>query len=156
MNCPRCGESDCFVKNTRILPTGKRKRRYGCQVCEYRWTVYEKIEGAEVKVPIKRAGPPPRRMFTDKQAATIMLSTESRAALANFYGVSRQAIDSVKTGKTYTHVYNKLKATGETVARVSTAMCVECVHWWGERGCTFGFPDAGDDFAMDCFVFERR
>ena len=63
MNCPRCGESDCFVKNTRILPTGKRKRRYGCQVCEYRWTVYEKIEGAEVKVPIKRAGPPPRRMF---------------------------------------------------------------------------------------------
>lgn len=156
MNCLRCGESDCFIVDTRVLQTGKRKRRYACQVCEYRWTTYEQIEGAEIKAPVKRAGPPPRRLFTDKQAESIMLSSESRASLAIFYGVSRQAIDSVKTGKTYTHVYDRLKEAGNRVDRVSSAMCTDCVHWWGERGCTFGFPDAGDDFAMDCFVFEQQ
>ena len=56
MRCPKCGSLDDKVIDSRASKDGASiRRRRECVVCEYRFTTYEEIERADIRV-IKRDG----------------------------------------------------------------------------------------------------
>src|SRR5450755_2356318 len=56
MRCPKCGSLDDKVIDSRASKDGASiRRRRECIVCEYRFTTYEEIERADIRV-IKRDG----------------------------------------------------------------------------------------------------
>ena len=56
MRCPKCGSVDDKVIDSRLSKDGASiRRRRECVVCEYRFTTYEEIEQADIRV-IKRDG----------------------------------------------------------------------------------------------------
>jgi hypothetical protein len=87
-------------------------------------------------------------------AAEIILSDKSALALAAEHGVSAQAIWNIRRGKSYADVYARLKEQGYSVAGFGEKLCQDC-RYWQEDGCDFRFPDAGADFATDCYLYAR-
>jgi transcriptional repressor NrdR len=56
MRCPRCNETGTRVIDSRDLEAGSTiRRRRECETCSYRFTTYERPEGARLTV-IKRDG----------------------------------------------------------------------------------------------------
>jgi transcriptional repressor NrdR len=56
MRCPKCGELEDKVIDSRLSKDGYNiRRRRECVVCEHRYTTYEQIERADIRV-IKRDG----------------------------------------------------------------------------------------------------
>lgn len=56
MRCPKCGSLEDKVIDSRASKDGSSiRRRRECVVCEYRFTTYEQIERADIRV-IKRDG----------------------------------------------------------------------------------------------------
>jgi transcriptional repressor NrdR len=56
MRCPRCNETGTRVIDSRDLEAGSTiRRRRECEACSYRFTTYERPEGARLTV-IKRDG----------------------------------------------------------------------------------------------------
>ncbi|MGC3989074.1 MAG: transcriptional regulator NrdR [Chthoniobacteraceae bacterium] len=56
MRCPKCGALEDKVIDSRVAKDGKSiRRRRECIVCEFRFTTYEQIERADLRV-IKRDG----------------------------------------------------------------------------------------------------
>src|SRR6266545_3058389 len=56
MRCPRCNEAATRVIDSRDLEAGSSiRRRRECEACSYRFTTYERPEGARLTV-IKRDG----------------------------------------------------------------------------------------------------
>lgn len=154
MSCPHCKSERVVVLESRIKANGDRRRRYKCEVCLERWTVFESAD-VPVKPKGRIYGPSPTRALTEKQAVDIMLSSKSSSALAADYGITRQAIDLVRTGKTYANVYTRLQSEGYSLRSSGSLLCETCVHWSDGRGCDFEFPDAGGDFATDCYLYRN-
>lgn len=115
--------------------------------------MYEGAWAGRIRLARKKA--PERRRLTMRQARNVMLSSESSTVLAAKYGMTRQSIDLVRTGKTYSDVYRKLQQKGERLWPLERLLCEQCVHWRSDRGCDFDFPDAGGDFATDCSLFRQ-
>ena len=152
MNCPSCDSAQVLILESRVKANGDRRRRYKCNACLDRWTVFE-VGVAPAKPQIRSYVPAPTRTLTDAEAASIMLSEESSAALAATFGITRQAIDAIRKGKTYTDVYTKLREEGQRLRSSGNPVCEGCIHWRGEQRCDFEFPDAGGDFATDCYLY---
>jgi transcriptional repressor NrdR len=56
MRCPKCGDIEDKVIDSRLSKDGGSiRRRRECVVCEYRFTTYEQIERADIRV-LKRDG----------------------------------------------------------------------------------------------------
>lgn len=56
MRCPKCGGIEDKVIDSRLSKDGESiRRRRECVVCEYRFTTYEQIERADIRV-LKRDG----------------------------------------------------------------------------------------------------
>ncbi|MGH2384743.1 MAG: transcriptional regulator NrdR, partial [Candidatus Limnocylindria bacterium] len=56
MRCPRCEETGTRVIDSRDLESGSTiRRRRECETCSYRFTTYERAEGARLVV-VKRDG----------------------------------------------------------------------------------------------------
>ena len=56
MRCPKCGGIEDKVIDSRLSKDGESiRRRRECVVCEYRYTTYEQIERADIRV-LKRDG----------------------------------------------------------------------------------------------------
>src|SRR2546423_15233762 len=56
MRCPKCGSVEDKVVDSRLSKDGfSIRRRRECVVCEHRFTTYEEIERADIRV-IKRDG----------------------------------------------------------------------------------------------------
>lgn len=109
----------------------------------------------QARLRLVRRRAPEKRKLTTRQAVRVMLSDGSSASLAEKFGITRQAIDSIRTGQSYTEIYKRLHEKGRVVRSRGKLVCEQCVHWLGERGCDFGFPDAGGDFATDCSLFRQ-
>ena len=100
MLCPRCNESSTRVIDSRDLEGGGTiRRRRECEQCSYRFTTYERPEGARLTV-IKRDGS--RQEFDRaKLQAGLMRALEKRpVTLARV----EQAVDDIE---------NTLRARGE-------------------------------------------
>lgn len=97
--CPECKSSECKIVLTKQRST-YRYRRYECQYCLTRWSRQESNS-------IVRSMYDQRRL-TDRQAAMIILSDQTERTLAKHYGLSRQAINHIRSGKSYANVYQQL------------------------------------------------
>ena len=97
---------------------------------------------------------PSARRLTNAAAAEVILSDKSTRALAAEHGVSAQAIWQIRQGKSYADVYTCLKKQGYSIAGFGAKLCQDC-RYWREDGCDFRFPDAGADFATDCYLYAR-
>ena len=165
MKCAKCDSWDVKLLDTRILWDAKllptrvladrrqRWRRYECKRCSDRWTVYGGKD-----LPKDPARPPKSvtsaRRVSNAAAAEIILSDRSALALAAEHGVSAQAIWQIRHGKSYADVYTRLKEQGYSISGFGEKLCRDC-RYWQEDGCDFRFPDAGADFATDCYLYAR-
>lgn len=153
MSCPHCESERVIVLQSRIKANGDRRRRYKCEVCLERWTLFE--DGAAPPKPKPSFVVRSTRLFTDAQAEAIMLSSKSSSALAAEYGVTRQAVDQIRQGQSYANIYARLQEEGHQLRSTGSLLCESCVHWCDGKGCSFGFPDAGGDFATDCYLYRE-
>ena len=153
MKCARCDSWDVELIGSRLLTNERRWRRYECRQCSDRWTVH-----GPKKLPKDPDRPPKSvpsaRRLTATAAAEIILSDKSTLALADEHGVSAQAIWQIRHGKSYANVYTRLQEQGYSISGFGEKLCRDC-RYWQEDGCDFRFPDAGADFATDCYLYAR-
>ena len=100
MRCPRCNQGGTRVIDSRDLEAGSTiRRRRECEACSYRFTTYERPEGARLSV-IKRDGS--RQDFDrSKLTAGLMRALEKRpVTLARV----EEAVDDIES---------QLRARGE-------------------------------------------
>lgn len=154
MNCPSCKSENTGVLETRLRADGVRRRRYKCFTCLDRWSEFEQPSGDKADA-VLLPKQPARRRLTPKDAEEILLSEESRGDLARRFNVTRETIRKILTRETYADVYKRLVMEGKLEAPSDLRFCEMCVHWTADRGCDFGFPDAGGEFATDCYLFRQ-
>jgi len=101
MRCPRCNEVGTRVIDSRDLDGGSTiRRRRECETCAYRFTTYERPEGARLAV-IKRDGG--REDFDrDKLRAGLLKALEKRPVTLDRVD---HAVEEIESG---------LRARGET------------------------------------------
>ncbi|MDR0529873.1 MAG: transcriptional regulator NrdR [Zoogloeaceae bacterium] len=100
MKCPFCGKSDSAVLDTRISDDSETiRRRRRCQVCERRFTTYERAEIQLPQVIKKNGGRVP--FVRDKLRASLELALRKRP-------VTMETIDTAVTG-----IEEKLLALGD-------------------------------------------
>jgi len=94
VRCPRCNEEGTRVIDSRDLESGGTiRRRRACELCSYRFTTYERAEGARLTV-IKRDGS--RQEFDrGKLQAGLLRALEKRpVTLARV----EEAVDDIESG----------------------------------------------------------
>jgi transcriptional repressor NrdR len=113
MLCPRCNESSTRVIDSRDLEGGGTiRRRRECEQCSYRFTTYERPEGARLTV-LKRDGS--RQEFDrGKLQAGLMRALEKRpVTLARV----EQAVDDIEGGL---RARGESEVTSKEVGRLAT------------------------------------
>lgn len=142
--CEQCGMADWRVTDTRMTVRGVRRTRFECNVCKFRWT-----EFAEGVYKIQRQRTDAWRRISRDDARAIIESELPQRILAEQYGITRQAISLIQTGRTYKDVYEEYHK-----ARHGKMMyCRDCSNWKNEQ-CGFEFPEAGDWFATECVLYD--
>ena len=94
MRCPRCNEAGTRVIDSRDLEGGSTiRRRRECEACAYRFTTYERPEGARLTV-VKRDGS--RQDFDrEKLRAGLLKALEKRPVTLDRV---EQAVDDIESG----------------------------------------------------------
>ena len=113
MRCPRCQAEGTRVIDSRDLEAGSTiRRRRECEACTYRFTTYERPEGARLTV-LKRDGT--RQDFDrDKLRAGLMKALEKRpVTLARV----EQAVDEIDGGL---RARGDAEVTSKEVGRLAT------------------------------------
>jgi transcriptional repressor NrdR len=113
MRCPRCEAEGTRVIDSRDLEAGSTiRRRRECEACTYRFTTYERPEGARLTV-VKRDGT--RQDFDrDKLRAGLMKALEKRpVTLARV----EQAVDEIDAGL---RARGDAEVTSKEVGRLAT------------------------------------
>jgi transcriptional repressor NrdR len=113
MRCPRCEAEGTRVIDSRDLEAGSTiRRRRECETCTYRFTTYERPEGARLTV-VKRDGT--RQDFDrDKLRAGLMKALEKRpVTLARV----EQAVDEIDAGL---RARGDAEVTSKEVGRLAT------------------------------------
>jgi hypothetical protein len=98
----------------------------------------------------------------DEDIKWILTTSFSSKEKAAHFGVSRQTIESVESGKSYKDVFPEIPRLSKPVVDGGTS-CFKCLRWVkGESGklidgkCELGFPEPieeGPKFAKLCNVF---
>ena len=113
MRCPRCEAEGTRVIDSRDLEAGSTiRRRRECEACTYRFTTYERPEGARLTV-VKRDGT--RQDFDrDKLRAGLMKALEKRpVTLARV----EQAVEEIDAGL---RARGDAEVTSKEVGRLAT------------------------------------
>jgi len=97
------------------------------------------------------------RKLTDEQIIEILLTTTSDTLTSKLYGVSRQAVNNIRTGKSFSEIRPDIpRRQIQVKVKQLEASCLKCVHWDQDR-CSFGFPDPaseGVQAAEDCVMYQ--
>ena len=113
MRCPRCSEGSTRVIDSRDLEAGSRiRRRRECEACAYRFTTYERPEGARLSV-LKRDGS--RQDFDrTKLTAGLMRALEKRPVT-----IARveQAVDDIES---LLRARGEAEVTSKEIGRLAT------------------------------------
>lgn len=113
MRCPRCTETSTRVIDSRDLEAGSTiRRRRECEACAYRFTTYERPEGARLSV-LKRDGS--RQDFDRaKLTAGLMRALEKRPVT-----IARveQAVDDIES---HLRARGEAEVTSKEVGRLAT------------------------------------
>ena len=155
LNCPDCNKVNPLLLESRMTVRGVRRRRYECKGCRHRWTLFTKENKGRPYKPngwdAYKGRMDEWRSLSRTQAKAIILSNKPQRKLAEDYGISRQAISLIQTGRIYKDIYEEIHPprTGPMI------YCASCTHWSRDR-CGFEFPDAGDTFATECSVYQSK
>ena len=113
MRCPRCNEGSTRVIDSRDLEAGSTiRRRRECEACAYRFTTYERPEGARLTV-LKRDGS--RQDFDrTKLTAGLMRALEKRPVT-----IARveQAVDDIES---HLRARGEAEVTSKEIGRMAT------------------------------------
>jgi transcriptional repressor NrdR len=113
LRCPRCNEGSTRVIDSRDLEAGSTiRRRRECEACAYRFTTYERPEGARLSV-LKRDGS--RQDFDRaKLAAGLMRALEKRPVT-----IARveQAVDDIES---QLRARGEAEVTSKEIGRLAT------------------------------------
>ena len=113
MRCPRCNEGSTRVIDSRDLEAGSTiRRRRECEACAYRFTTYERPEGARITV-LKRDGS--RQDFDRaKLTAGLMRALEKRPVT-----IARveQAVDDIES---QLRARGEAEVTSKEIGRLAT------------------------------------
>jgi hypothetical protein len=126
---------------SQMRKSGKRWRRWRCESCSYAWSTLD-----EPHVNYRNEANRRRRKLTDAQAMEIAASKLSLTVLSKRYGVTTKKIWALKHHMAYRDVL--AHGCGEAPT------CIKCAYWSGD--CSFGFPEAGAEFAEECSMFEAQ
>jgi transposase-like protein len=148
--CPRCHGHSFRTADTRLNRDGRRRRRYRCHSCEYRWTVWE---GERSQSPPKKN---PRRPLSPDKVRLILLSPLSSCSLAKQLGCSHEAVCAVRRGDTHAGLWPEIPRQ-----RARTGpLCLDCSRWRGGASpCKDEVPEAkasNPGFAAECELFDPR
>lgn len=150
-----CEHNNRFIRESRPRADGLVRRRWECSDCGERWTVI----GPDRKPPRKRRNrskPSPKKLDLEHVRRALTDLHISDVKLAAELNVSRQAIQQIRIGKTWTTVFPELKRRVPARLVQPGPVCTQCRHW--ENGeCGIGFPDPleeGVGFAVDCDLYE--
>ena len=159
MTCPKCDHFPGDVLESRAIRQGFRRRRYRCPSCFHRWTIYTDQDGRRKDPPPKTK--PKRRALLKRrldvyQVEEILLAQDVLDKdLAEIYGVSRQAINYIRSGVSWQHVRPDLPRRSRPRGGIS---CESCGQWTGSA-CAYGFPDPLEEglwVAADCSMYQSR
>ena len=113
MRCPRCNQGSTRVIDSRDLEAGSTiRRRRECETCAYRFTTYERPEGARLSV-VKRDGS--RQDFDRaKLTAGLMRALEKRPVT-----IARveQAVDDIES---HLRARGESEVTSKEIGRLAT------------------------------------
>ncbi len=105
MRCPRCGERETRVVDSRDLDEASIRRRRECAACNARFTTYERIEAPRLVV-VKRDGS--HQEFDREKLLSGLRKALTRRPVAD--GAAEQAADQIEA---------ELRASGATEVRSS-------------------------------------
>lgn len=91
MRCPRCGERETRVVDSRDLDAVTIRRRRECAACAARFTTYERIEAARLIV-VKRDGS--RQEFDREKLASGLRKALTRRPVSE--AAAEQAVDEIE------------------------------------------------------------
>ncbi len=153
--CPSCHGHSFRTVDTRPNRDGRRRRRYRCHNCEYRWTTWEGERDQSIK---KRQ----RRPLSPGEVRQILLSSLSSWILAKQLNCSHEAVCAVRRGDTHAGLWPEIPRQRVNVAqsRLTGPSCLDCSRWRGGiNPCKEEVPDASVrnlGFAADCELFDPR
>jgi hypothetical protein len=146
-----CAHNNSHVLETKTRVDGSVRRRHECRDCGERWTTVrhgEKPGRERLKPSARRLA---RRKLTLEEVYRVLTERQTpNKSIAAELGVSRQCIELIRSGATWSDVFPELP---RNVKRLS---CLRCKHWRSEE-CAIGFPDPmeeGPGFAVDCDFYE--
>jgi hypothetical protein len=97
------------------------------------------------------------RKLTDEQIVEILLTTTSDSLASRLYGVSRQAVNNIRTGKSFSEIRPDIpRRKIQVKVKQLEVSCLKCAYWDQDR-CSFGFPDPaseGVQAAEDCAMYQ--
>lgn len=97
------------------------------------------------------------RKLTDQQIVEILLTTTSDSLASRLYGVSRQAVNNIRTGKSFSEIRPDIpRRKIQVKVKQLEVSCLKCAHWDQDK-CSFGFPDPaseGVQAAEDCAMYQ--
>lgn len=129
--------------------------RLQCKCCGYRWNVYfDRALKKEVQLSL-RDFPSNRRQLTPKEVKMVLEDWRFDDTLAKAMGISRQAIQSIRTGKTYKELFPEIPRRRVMQRKQEGNGCTKCKHWHDDY-CDLDIPEAGEaGFFMECSCFSE-
>lgn len=93
-------------------------------------------------------------VLTPDDIREILLSDATQASLCRQFGVSRETIHRLRSGKSHRQLWPEIERV-----RTIRATCPKCVQW-GRKGCGLGIPESqepgvGQHWASCCPAFIR-
>lgn len=160
LTCPNCGASrGLHTETVYTIYDGRRRRLRKCIHCGTKIRTLQEPGGPELLAQ-ELLEAKPRRVST-KLTADQVLAIRVAAAdgqqlkkLGAQYGVSHQAISQIVQGETWRQVGGPIRRAVRHLTVVDGPTCEGCADWCG--GCSFGFPEAGGSFAVECSLYEPR
>ena len=159
IDCPSCKNGRMRVIETRNLLNGTCRRRYMCQQCNYRSTIWDGERPPPGWVPSysRRKGSTKPRL-TIEEVRLVLTSHLSSRKLSSQIGRSRGAINDVRRGRRRANVLPELPRLLAAQHKALVLSCHKCANW--RRGhCAMDIPDPiteGPSFARDCDHFSSR
>lgn len=157
ITCQSCGADNCKVLESRPITRDVRRRRWSCNKCGFRWTIYTNRKGQEISQPPKtKVSPHPRsgRKLKNDEVKFILTEIDlNNKELGDRFNLSRETIRLIRIGSIYRDVHPELERTKPNYS--TRPSCKKCVNWKGY--CSMDVPDPeveGVKFAKDCVFYE--
>lgn len=132
---------------------GVHTYRFQCKCCGHRWNVYfDRTNKKEVQIPLRELSSNRRRLTAD-EVKRILEDWRLDDRIAKAMGITRQTVQSIRTGRTYKEMFPELPRRRVMQKKQEGNGCLTCRHWNDSR-CDLDIPEAGEaGFFKECSCF---